>query len=238
MKFMIGDLPVLFPYDRIYPGERVAAIPPMASFLKLLDERLHLAEQFSYMSDLKETLDAGGHCVLEMPSGTGKTVSLLSLIVSYMQVSRGVFTCITSAARLTRFQFYPIKRKLIYCSRTVPEIEKALAELKRLMEYRAEMGAHDEEFRGLGLTSRKNLCLHPEVSDRCSGLPLPLHRGPGWRSLLTLQVSKEKKGKVVDSRCRDLTSAFACEKGRAEPGSVPLCSFHEVGPDQDSSSQG
>jgi DNA excision repair protein ERCC-2 len=55
------------------------------------------------MCDLKETLDAGvrlvipnlriltsilsqGHCVLEMPSGTGKTVSLLSLIVSYMQV--------------------------------------------------------------------------------------------------------------------------------------------------------
>jgi DNA excision repair protein ERCC-2 len=82
--------------------------------------------------------------VLEMPSGTGKTVSLLSLIVAYMQ-------------------FYPIKRKLIYCSRTVPEIEKALAELKRLMEYRMEMGAKDEEFRGLGLTSRKNLCLHPEV---------------------------------------------------------------------------
>ena len=62
------------------------------------------------------------------------------------------------------WQFYPTKRKLIYCSRTVPEIEKALAELKRLMEYREEMGAKDEEFRGLGLTSRKNLCLHPEVS--------------------------------------------------------------------------
>lgn len=28
------------------------------------------------------------------------------------------------------------ERKLIYCSRTVPEIEKALAELQRLMEYR------------------------------------------------------------------------------------------------------
>nr|ODN87309.1 DNA excision repair protein ERCC-2 [Cryptococcus depauperatus CBS 7841] len=152
MKFMLGDLPVLFPYDRLYP-----------------------AEQYSYMADLKTTLDAGGHCVLEMPSGTGKTVSLLSLIVAYMQ-------------------FYPNKRKLIYCSRTVPEIEKALAELKRLMEYRADMGANDGDFRGMGLTSRRNLCLHPEVS-------------------------KEKKGKVVDSRCRDLTSAFACEKGRAEPGS-------------------
>jgi len=25
------------------------------------------------------------------------------------------------------------------------------------------MGAKDEDFRGLGLTSRRNLCLHPEV---------------------------------------------------------------------------
>jgi hypothetical protein len=29
-----------------------------------------------------------------------------------------------------------------------------------------EMGAKDEEFRGLGLTSRRNLCLHPEVRKR------------------------------------------------------------------------
>jgi Rad3-related DNA helicase len=34
-----------------------------------------------------------------MPSGTGKTICLLSLIVAYQQ-------------------FYPEKRKLIYCSRT------------------------------------------------------------------------------------------------------------------------
>lgn len=47
---------------------------------------------------LTGTLDAGGHCVLEMPSGTGKTVSLLSLIVAYQQ-------------------YYPEHRKLIYCSR-------------------------------------------------------------------------------------------------------------------------
>ena len=57
----------------------------------------------------------------------------------------------------------------MYCSRTVPEIEKALAELKRLMDYRvqaAETEAEKEKeraFTGLGLTSRKNLCLHPEV---------------------------------------------------------------------------
>lgn len=66
-------------------------------------------------------------------------------------------------------QFYPTRRKLIYCSRTVPEIEKALSELKRLMEYRIKCAETPEEkeketrFTGLGLTSRKNLCIHPEV---------------------------------------------------------------------------
>ncbi|KAK7014868.1 helicase ATP-binding domain-containing protein [Favolaschia claudopus] len=148
------------------------------------------SSQYAYMCDLKRALDATGHCVLEMPSGTGKTVSLLSLIVSYQQ-------------------FYATRRKLIYCSRTVPEIEKALAELKRLMAYRVECAdsAEDKEkernYTGLGLTSRKNLCIHPEVS-------------------------KEKKGKVVDARCRDLTNAVTCEKGRNEPGSVDLCDWHET----------
>ncbi|KAG7452521.1 DNA repair helicase [Guyanagaster necrorhizus] len=165
MKFYIDNLPIIFPYDRIYP------------------------EQYAYMCDLKRTLDAEGHCVLEMPSGTGKTVSLLSLIVSYQQ-------------------FHPARRKLIYCSRTVPEIEKALAELKRLLAYRIECAETEEgkqkerSFTGLGLTSRKNLCIHPEVS-------------------------KEKKGKVVDARCRDMTNAAVCEKGRADPGSVELCDWHE-----------
>jgi DNA excision repair protein ERCC-2 len=106
-------------------------------------------------------------------------------------------------------QFYPTKRKLIYCSRTVPEIEKALSELKRLMAYRIanaetpEQQAKEKAFTGLGLTSRKNLCLNPEVS-------------------------KEKKGKVVDARCRDLTSAAACERGREDPENNPLCAWHEV----------
>ncbi|RPB20590.1 DNA repair helicase RAD3 [Terfezia boudieri ATCC MYA-4762] len=148
MKFFIDDLPVLFPYPRIYPG----------------------------------TLDAGGHCVLEMPSGTGKTVSLLSLIVAYQQ-------------------HYPEHRKLVYCSRTMSEIEKALAELKALMAFRAKELGHAEEFRALGLTSRKNLCLHPEVK-------------------------REKKGTVVDARCRSLTAGFVKEK-KEKGEDVELCIYHE-----------
>jgi Rad3-related DNA helicase len=68
------ELEILFPYPRIYP------------------------EQYAYMCDLKRTLDNGGKAVLEMPSGTGKTVTLLSLIIAYQM-------------------HHPERRKLIYCSR-------------------------------------------------------------------------------------------------------------------------
>ena len=58
-RLNIEGLLVYFPYEYIYP------------------------EQYSYMIELKRTLDAKGHGVLEMPSGTGKTATLLSLIVAY-----------------------------------------------------------------------------------------------------------------------------------------------------------
>ncbi|CAG8544274.1 23151_t:CDS:10 [Rhizophagus irregularis] len=152
MRFTIDGLPVYFPYDKIYP------------------------EQYAYMSDLKKALDAEGHCVLEMPSGTGKTVSLLSLIVAYQM-------------------HYSEKRKLIYCSRTVPEIEKALAELQILIEYRKSQGV-EESFLGIGLTSRKNLCLHPTVS-------------------------QQKWGKVVDAKCRNLTASWVRDKSKFDSNHDP-----------------
>ncbi|KAH3680743.1 hypothetical protein WICMUC_000177 [Wickerhamomyces mucosus] len=160
MKFYIDDLPVLFPYPRIYP------------------------EQYEYMSDIKKTLDAGGNSILEMPSGTGKTVSLLSLTVAYQM-------------------HYPEHRKIVYCSRTMSEIEKALIELQNLMDYRSKELGYVENFRGLGLTSRKNLCLHP-------------------------QVSKERKGTIVDEKCRRMTNGLNKKKiEQGETENVELCEFHE-----------
>lgn len=82
------------------------------------------------------------------------------------------------------------------------EIEKALAELKALMKYRSEQLGHVEDFRGLGLTSRKNLCLHPSVR-------------------------REKSGSVVDARCRSLTAGFVKEK-KERGEDVDLCVYHEV----------
>ena len=93
MKFRFDDLEVYFPYEYMYP------------------------EQYEYMYQLKQALDAKGHCLLEMPTGTGKTVSLLSLITSYQL---GV----------------PETGKLVYCTRTVPEMTKVIKELKTVVKYR------------------------------------------------------------------------------------------------------
>jgi Rad3-related DNA helicase len=80
-----------------------------------------------------------------MPSGTGKTTTLLSLVVAYM------------------LEHPHDVRKLIYCSRTVPEIEKVMEELKKLLLYYEKQDGEYPHLTGLVLSSRKNLCVHPEV---------------------------------------------------------------------------
>ena len=82
------------------------------------------------------------------------------------------------------------------------EIEKALVELKSLMKFRAERLGREEDFRALGLTSRKNLCLHPSVK-------------------------REKSGSVVDARCRSLTAGFVKEK-KERGEDVDVCVYHDV----------
>ena len=121
MKFQIEDVTVYFPYDHIYP------------------------EQYAYMLELKRSLDARGHCLLEMPTGTGKTIALLSLITSYT---------------LSKPQT-PLK--LIYCTRTVHEMEKTLAELKLLHDYQLRHLGPQAKILALGLSSRKNLCVNSAV---------------------------------------------------------------------------
>ncbi|XP_018085549.1 general transcription and DNA repair factor IIH helicase subunit XPD isoform X1 [Xenopus laevis] len=159
MKLNIDGLLVYFPYEYIYP------------------------EQYSYMLELKRTLDAKGHGVLEMPSGTGKTVSLLSLIVAYQRA-------------------YPLEvTKLIYCSRTVPEIEKVVEELRKLIEYTQTQTGETLNFLALALSSRRNLCVNPEVS--------------------ALRFGKE-----IDGRCHSLTASFVRSQRQRDP-TVPSCRFYE-----------
>ncbi|XP_006620786.1 general transcription and DNA repair factor IIH helicase subunit XPD [Apis dorsata] len=159
MKISVDGLLVYFPYDYIYP------------------------EQYAYMLELKRGLDAKGHCLLEMPSGTGKTITLLSLIVAYM---------LENPLDVT---------KLIYCSRTVPEIEKVIEELKKLMDYYEKETENKPKIVGLVLSSRKNMCIHPEVS-------------------------REREGKIVDGRCHSLTASYVRERHNYDD-STPICNFYE-----------
>lgn len=118
MVIDLEGLRVYFPYEQIYP------------------------EQLKYMRSLLRTIQNPGHCLIEMPSGTGKTVALLSSTISYLLHSR-----------TTGRPF-----KVIYCSRTLPEIDKALKELKRVVEY--IKGHVDFSFLGMGLSKRGNLCVN------------------------------------------------------------------------------
>jgi DNA excision repair protein ERCC-2 len=133
MRVDVDGLLVYFPFPNIYP------------------------EQLLYFKELKRTLDAGpgSHCIIEMPTGTGKTITLLSFITSY-QLQR------------------PDMAKLIYCTRTVGEMENVLEELQRTIAYRDKAYAEDHpeaakkvpRMLALGLTTRRNLCLHEEVSSK------------------------------------------------------------------------
>lgn len=162
-----------------------------------------------------------------MPSGTGKTVSLLALIMAYQRVSdplgqwKGKRYGAAQAEPTVVLQAYPLEvTKLIYCSRTVPEIEKVrkgqcwcsltlpgfcwsscgchhsmgavfgrlrpgwaevcdfseaksllpsrlaqvIEELRKLLSFYEKQEGEKLPFLGLALSSRKNLCIHPEVS--------------------------------------------------------------------------
>ncbi|KAJ0053912.1 hypothetical protein Pint_03344 [Pistacia integerrima] len=159
MIFKLEDVTVYFPYDNIYP------------------------EQYSYMLELKRALDAKGHCLLEMPTGTGKTIALLSLITSYA---------------LSKPE-NPIK--FVYCTRTVHEMEKTLAELKLLHNYQTRQLGPAAKILAIGLSSRKNLCVNSRV------------------------LAAENRDSV-DAACRKRTASWV--RGlAAENPNVETCEFFE-----------
>jgi DNA excision repair protein ERCC-2 len=159
MIFNIDEVTVYFPYPYIYK------------------------EQRDYMVELKQALDNKQHCMLEMPTGTGKTITLLSLITSYQLA-------------------HPEVPKLVYCTRTVPEMEKALDELRSLIAYRESViGKAGGNILALGLSSRRNMCVHDEIA-------------------------QESDRTTVDAKCRAITASWVRQRKEQDP-SIEVCSFFE-----------
>ena len=209
MRFDLDGLDVFFPYDRIY------------------------LEQHQYMRALKQSLDAGGHCLLEMPTGTGKTVCLLSLITSY-QFSN------------------PSAGKLIYCTRTVPEMNSVMEELSTVLNYRDEQlrltgenhqGAADVEDtvmtgeatdEGIAEPSTKK----PKIYSKKKMGPIGA-KGAGGSGVLALclssrrnmcvheRVLQESDREAVDAACRTMTASWVTEQSRQRPGSIETCSYYD-----------
>uniref|UniRef100_A0A8C5YC98 DNA 5'-3' helicase n=1 Tax=Microcebus murinus TaxID=30608 RepID=A0A8C5YC98_MICMU len=118
------------------------------------------------MRELKRTLDAKGHGVLEMPSGTGKTVSLLALIIAY-------------------------QRKYELPLTPPPTLEQVIEELRKLLNFYEKQEGEKLPFLGLALSSRKNLCIHPEVT-------------LGLRKLVHSTTSPRSPGQEFDAHGRQV----------------------------------
>jgi DNA excision repair protein ERCC-2 len=165
------------------------------------------------MLSLKRSLDARGPCALEMPTGTGKTVSLLSLILSWILARRGGMT-----DQQRRYENMDLPGegnpanagnfRLIYCCRTLGEIDKTVEELKEVWANIEYQMALDEN------------SLLPTEGDQASTSTEPKAAKPqnSRSKILALSLSSRKrmcinenidltsKRTQVDSQCRDLTA--------------------------------
>ena len=223
MRFDLDGLDVFFPYDRIY------------------------LEQHQYMRSLKQSLDAGGHCLLEMPTGTGKTVCLLSLITSYQFAN-------------------PSAGKLVYCTRTVPEMNHVMEELATVLAYRAEQLQLAEQTSnepsqdmedGVGSSAQASgdgEAPREEVSpsrkkprrvyngkkkNKPPMGPISDGKGAGGSGVLALclssrrnmcvheRVMAESDREAVDAACRSMTASWVLEANQKNPGSVETCSYYD-----------
>jgi DNA excision repair protein ERCC-2 len=110
------------------------------------------------MCEVYKCIKGKGHALLEMPNASGKIVSLLSVICSHLTMNRGLV-------------------KFVYCTRTEPEMEVVLNELRFVIEYIKKCIANemmstmiDDDYYGddglvaIAFCSKKNLCVNQNVN--------------------------------------------------------------------------
>ncbi|GLV35707.1 Regulator of telomere elongation helicase 1 [Carabus blaptoides fortunei] len=124
--------------------------------------------QKNYMEKVIECLQDGKHGVLESPTGTGKTLSLLCSSLAWLTVQKAKL----QAERRQCGHFFAKEENptgtmnmkwdiptIIYSSRTHSQLIQAMQELKRTSY---------SHLNATILGSREQLCIHPEVSQQAS----------------------------------------------------------------------
>ncbi len=82
------------------------------------------------------------------------------------------------------------------------EMEKALEELAKLIEYRKQhLGPDGAKILALGLSSRRNMCVHPDIM-------------------------QESDRVTVDARCRSITASWVRQR-KEQNDSIQVCEFFE-----------
>lgn len=120
MNFKISDTEIYFPFNMIYK------------------------EQYEYIKVLHSITTSKTNGIIEMPTGSGKTVSLFSYFLSY------------------KLQNPTKLKKIIYCTRTISQLKKATEELKKVNNLLKEKNLKPPIC--TVLSARKNLCLNKEVN--------------------------------------------------------------------------
>lgn len=162
----IYGLDVLFPYPRIYP------------------------EQREYMGQLKLSFDNGQSCVLELPSGTGKSIALFSLILAYMEKNRNI-------------------DRLVVCVNSLPAMDLAIQDFKFVHERRLAHSATDFDtgITAVPFLSRAASCLHEpilkqlDIVSECITVTLPWAEEPC--PFFSRKVTELPRGVVTVSEFRE-----------------------------------
>ncbi|VDM52808.1 unnamed protein product [Angiostrongylus costaricensis] len=113
--------------------------------------------QLAYMDKVIEAIDMKFDTVLESPTGTGKTLSLLCSTLGWLQKQKSSFIpTLQDATQIASGSTGPLSflPRIYYCSRTHSQLAQVVHELNRTMY---------KDIRSTVLGSRDQLCIHDSV---------------------------------------------------------------------------